>query len=83
MSSTQTEKELALVEERLLAQQTISAFLIAHLALEDLIKPERMRKNLDMIAISSGFGKDALSDINRVFGQAERMVEAFGKLMSN
>ncbi|MGZ4960749.1 MAG: hypothetical protein ACXV7J_16020 [Methylomonas sp.] len=79
MSSTQTEKELALMEERLLAQQTISAFLIAHLAIEDVIKPESMRKNIDMIAISSGFGKDALSDINRVFGLAERMVEAFGK----
>lgn len=79
MSSTQIEKKLALLEERLLAQQTISAFLIAHLALEDVIKPDSMRKNIDMIAISSGFGKDALSDINRVFGLAARMVEALGK----
>jgi hypothetical protein len=69
------EKELTEMEERLMAHRAITAFLIAELSDAGIINKDTMRKNIDVLAESSGFGEQTLQDIEKLFGTADLILQ--------
>ena len=71
--------QISQLEERLLIQQTLSAFILAHLADEGLINLEVMKINIESVAILSGFREKALADLDRLFGTAQISLDLLEK----
>ena len=71
------------LEERLVIQQSITAFLIAHLVDQGLINLDAAREHVALVAKISGFHDKALEDIDRVFGTAELTLKTIGRLQQS